>query len=251
MLRKIKQGVNFGLYKLLPRFYFSEYLTLFLIHHMKPYIYIDQWSIQPFNGQIERAKQIRAIAKAFHPTVCIETGTYFGTSTPHLASMVSGKTFTIEINYENFKNAQERITRNFPMLNIQCILGNSVIEMEKVLASLNPESERILAYLDAHWLKEIPTRRELELLCEWGGEWVGIIDDFQVPNDESYLYDSYEDHIINLSQVPKNWELKVYVPSSPGSVETGARRGTGFVFSKSSFAKMNKEVFTDLKVYGS
>ena len=251
VLQKVKRQMRSILNWMLRKFYFSESLTLFLINHMKPYTYIDQWNVQPFNGQIQRAKQIREVARAFQPTICIETGTYFGTSTPHLASLVTNNTFTIEIDPKNFRKAQERLTKNFYMLKIQCILGNSVTEMEKILRDLDPKSERVLAYLDAHWLDEIPTKQELELLCEWGGEWIAVIDDFQVPNDDSYLFDSYGSVVINISQVPENRELKVYVPRTRGSNETGARRGTGYVFPESIFEKVreNEELFAGLKPY--
>jgi predicted O-methyltransferase YrrM len=217
---------------------------------MKPHIYIDQWSMQPFNGQIQRANQIRLIAKTLKPSICIETGTYFGTSTPHLASMVTRETYTIEIDPQNFKKAKERLTKNFTMYDVRCIFGNSVREMKRILSDLNPNSETILAYLDAHWLKEIPTKQELELLCEWGGKWVAVIDDFEVPHDSGYFYDSYQDKVVNISQIPEGYNLKVYVPESPAQEESGARRGTGYIFPNSVFETIDQEILIGLKPYG-
>lgn len=203
--------------------------------------------MQPFNGQIQRAKQIRQLAEEFKPTVCIETGTYFGTSTPHLASLVSGRTFTIEIDSTNFEKAQERLEKNYSMFDITCILGDSAKEIEKVLQTLDPQTERVLAYLDAHWLDAIPTKKELELLVEWGGEWIAIVDDFQVPHDAGYEFDSYGDVIIGQSEVPKNSNLDIYVPSGSSQLETGARRGTGYVLPAHTRIGIKIDVFKELR----
>ena len=232
--------------RILPDFYFSRFWTILLASHFKPYIYADQWNMQPFNGQIQRAKQIRQLAEEFKPTVCIETGTYFGTSTPHLASLVSGRTFTIEIDSTNFEKAQERLEKNYSMFDITCILGDSAKEIEKILQNLDPQTERVLAYLDAHWLDAIPTKKELELLVEWGGEWIAIIDDFQVPHDAGYEFDSYGDVIIGETQVPMDCELEILVPSESAELETGARRGTGYVIRRKYFNVLPKNILNNL-----
>jgi hypothetical protein len=203
--------------------------------------------MQPFNGQIQRAKKIRQLAEAFKPTVCIETGTYFGTSTPHLASLVSGRTYTIEIDPINFGKAQERLNKNYPMFDITCILGDSVQEIAKLLRNLDPKAERVLAYLDAHWLDAIPTKKELELLVQWGGEWIAIVDDFQVPHDAGYEFDAYGDVIIGETLVPKNCELEILVPSVSAQLETGARRGTGYVLKTQTRIGLNSDPFKEMR----
>ena len=243
----MKKRIAAILMRTLPNFYFSRFWTILLAAHMKPYIYADQWNMQPFNGQIQRAKKIRQLAEAFKPTVCIETGTYFGTSTPHLASLVSGHTYTIEIDPINFGKAQERLNKNYPMFDITCILGDSAKEIAKLLRNLDPKTERVLAYLDAHWLDAIPTKRELELLLDWGGEWIAIVDDFQVPHDAGYEFDAYGDVIIGETQVPKNCELEIFVPSESAQLETGARRGTGYIIHRKSFIHLSNSMFVNLK----
>jgi hypothetical protein len=245
---ELKKLVADLLMKIFPNFYFTDFWSALLLKHLKPTTYIELWSTQPFNGQIQRANQIRRIADEFKPTVCIETGTYFGTSTPHLASLVSGKTFTIEIDPMIFQKAQDRLSRNFQMYDINCILGDSATELEKLLQKLDPTKERVLAYLDAHWLDALPLMRELELLAMWGGDWIAVVDDFMVPNDNGYGYDGYENNIIGKSQVPINLDLEIYVPNGLSQLETGARRGTGYIFNNKLRSRFSERVFSELQI---
>jgi len=248
-MNKLKNTLGKFLFSILPNATIPHSISQLLISHMTPTDYIDQWSAQPFNGQIRRAETIHAISRSFKPTVCIETGTYFGTSTPHLASMVTGKTYTIEINDRNYERAVDRFRKNFDMFDIVCIKGNSVIEMKKVLESLDPRTEKLLAYLDAHWLDDVPTKQELQLLCDWGGLWVGIVDDFHVPKHAGYLFDSYPNATINVSQIPQSCDLSVFVPRISAELESGAKRGTAYVFPKAVLVQMDQAVFKDLELY--
>lgn len=235
------------LMKLFPNFYFSKFWTIFLVSHMKPAIYADQWSMHPFNGQIKRYRKIRQIAAEFMPTTCVETGTYYGSSTPYLADLVSGGTYTIEVDKKNYEKALERFQSNFPMYSIKLIHGDSASELPGVLDMLDPKTEKLLVYLDAHWLEAIPTKSEIRHLVEWGGEWVGIIDDFQVPADLGYGYDLYGKTIIGISEVPDDADLCVYVPSTASKLESGARRGTGYIFPRAIRDSLSKEIFSDLQ----
>lgn len=234
--------------KIFPNFYFSKFWTIFFVSHMKPVIYADQWSMHPFNGQITRYGKIRQIASDFKPTTCIETGTYFGSSTPYLADLVSGETYTIEVDETNYKKALERFQTNYPMYPIHLIHGDSASELPRVLDLLNSETERLLVYLDAHWLEAIPTKLEIQHLLAWGGEWVGVIDDFQVPADPGYGYDLYGQTIIGVSQVPRDSNLCVYVPKTDSKLESGARRGTGYVFPQAIQKRLNEDIFFDLQL---
>jgi hypothetical protein len=133
------------------------------------------------------------------------------------------------------------------MFDITCILGDSANEIAKLLQNLDPKTERVLAYLDAHWLDAIPTKRDLEQLVEWGGQWIAIVDDFQVPHDAGYEFDAYGDVIIGETQVPKDCELEILVPSVSAQLETGARRGTGYIIHGKSFTHLSNSMFVNLK----
>ncbi len=145
--------------------------------------------------------------------------------------MTKVKTFSIEIEPKYHNVAQERFNRNHPGLKIESVIGDSAVEMRKILTRI-PKSSKLIAYLDAHWLAEIPTYSELEALIEWGGPWIAIIDDFKVDGDAGYKFDSYGNVTIGEEIVPRNdSELEIWVPRISSARETGARSGTGYVFS--------------------
>jgi predicted O-methyltransferase YrrM len=230
----------------LPKFYFERHLADLLLERLEPYIYFDRWFIQPFNGQAQRLKTITALARSFNATNIVETGTFLGSSTPYLASLVSGKTFTIEINSDTAKLTKKRFDNNHSSLDIDLIVGDSAIEIERVLSKLDPSFTRIIAYLDAHWLDAIPTSAELLALCKWGGPWLAIIDDFQVEADNGYGFDKYENTVIGKNLVPKNFELRTFVPSQTSKVETGRRKGTGYIFNHLASKIINPQNFPEL-----
>jgi hypothetical protein len=138
--------------------------------------------------------------------------------------------YTIEIDEATFEKAKARHQSNYRDLDITHILGDSAHEIEKVLNVLDPATDRVIAYLDAHWLDAIPTKEELNKLVAWGGDWIAIIDDFQVPNDSGYSFDQYGEVTIGKSQVPKHSGIRTFTPSISSEMETGAKRGTGYIF---------------------
>ena len=124
-------------------------------------------------------------------------------------------------------------------------------EMQGILDSLDPLSEKVIAYLDAHWLDAIPTREELEILINWGGEWIAVVDDFFIPDQPGYGFDQYKDVVIGITQIPSGSGLEVYVPSESSTYETGARRGTGYILSSQLRRSLPEEVFTHLRLISS
>jgi hypothetical protein len=227
---------------MMPRFYFGEQLSEFFLDHIKPHLYFDRWSIQPFNGQSKRMSIIWEISRKFDPTLGIETGTFLGSSTPYLASMVSGDMYTIEIEEKTAQLARERFEKNHKNSKIKLVVGDSVKEISNILKSVNPNEERILAYLDAHWYTAVPTTSEIDELIKWGGSWIAVIDDFKVPNDDGYKFDVYGAIEISKEILPDSERLCLYVPRISSDQETGRRKGTGFVCQKN-----DEEIFSNLK----
>jgi len=235
------------IFKLGPKFVLGPNLSRFVLNYIDPYIYIDRWSSQPFNGQSARYRQIVLISEFFKPTVAIETGTYLGTSTPALANLVSRETFTIEFVRKFAEKSKKRFENKFGSLNINLLHGDSAFLMKEILGKLSPGSDSILAYLDAHWEAEIPTRNELLQLVNWGGSWVAVIDDFEVPGDASYGFDKYGDLVVDKSMIPLVENIQVLVPRSTAEKESGAKKGTAYVFGQ-SFSNLNLEVeFPELR----
>ncbi len=172
------------------------------------------------------------IARALKPTVGVETGTFMGSSTPYLATMVEKTMFTIEIDKPTFELVTERFVKNGHQKNIKLVFGDSVIEIQKILNELNPKEDRVLAYLDAHWYDAIPTKEEIESLINWGGSWIAVIDDFKVDSDPGYRFDSYGSIEIGKDVLPPNKDLRLFVPKASSKYETGRRKGTGYVCMK-------------------
>lgn len=218
------------LFKILPKITLPANLSNFILNYIDPTLYMNGWFIQPFNGQTSRYRQLIKISEKLRPTVAIETGTYLGTSTPILATLVSGKTYTIEYVKKFADKAKERFNLYYPDSQIELIVGDSGTQIHHVLQKLNNSNEVVLAYLDAHWEKDIPLTKELEELVAWGDNWVAVIDDFKIPGDGSYGYDSYGDKIVDKSMVPVITGVLTFVPTRSGESETGARRGTAYVF---------------------
>ena len=83
-------------------------------------------------------------------------------------------------------------------------------------------------YLDAHWGPDLPLFEETRILFASSSGIVVMIDDFQVPDDPGYAFDSYGPaatlnlEYLRLGEIP---EARVFFPALPSSAETGARRG--------------------------
>lgn len=243
---RLRSRILLSLRYRLPNFEFGVGFSEMLLDHIPPAVYFDKWMIQPFNGQAVRWSTISAISRSFAPTVAIETGTFLGSSTPYISTLVTGKTYSIEINQETLQKTTRRFRENHPSRDIDLILGDSAEEIRKVLASLDPAFTRVIAYLDAHWLDAIPTTDELLALVEWGGAWIAVIDDFKVPHDSGYGYDQYGDTVIGPKIVPAKSGISVYVPSISSNRESGVKRGTGYLFNDLSKAIVRPDNFSDL-----
>ena len=235
----------FRLRDYLPEFKFGRVASEILIEHIEPYRYMDGWSMKPFNGQVRRLQNICLINNAFKPDFCVETGTYLGTTTTFLAGLPNIKTYTFEINPESASHAKNRFVNNYPYLNIELVTGDSTVELPKILRTLNPDV-KMFVYLDSHWLYEVPTAQEINFLNEWGSNWIAVIDDFKVEHDPGYGFDTYNKEIVGPDVVPHINGLEIWVPKEKSQYETGARRGTGYIFTELSIKYMNQEVMQNL-----
>jgi hypothetical protein len=64
--------------KSVPKFFFSVPFSYLLLDHIEPFVFMDNWSSLPFNGQARRMSTIASIAANADFGVVIETGTYLG-----------------------------------------------------------------------------------------------------------------------------------------------------------------------------
>jgi hypothetical protein len=94
---------------------------------------------------------------------------------------------------------------------------------------LNARQGGLLFYLDAHWNSDLPLAAEIDLIFSLSQKATVLVDDFEVPDDPGYGFDSYgSDLALNASYIDlavREHQLAMYYPSTPSCAETGMRRG--------------------------
>jgi hypothetical protein len=181
----------------------------------------------PFNGQAQRCLLFSLLIERLRPVAIVETGTYLGTTTEWMAAFQI-PVFTCEGSEENFGFAQARL---LPMRNVSVTLGDSREFLRTLLngALRDLRRQTNLFYLDAHWNADLPLAEEIDIICRSFPRAVIVIDDFEVPDDLGYGFDSYgPDHTLNAAYIDpavKQYQLAIFYPATPSSQETGMRRG--------------------------
>ena len=225
----------------LDKIQFPVWFSRLLIPHIRKEVYLDMWVVRPMNGQRNRLRTSILLLEILKPEFVIESGSYLGTTTQYLAGVSSKQTYSIEINKEFAAVASERLKSDIEQKRVKIVDGNSAQQMPIILREINPRTSRIFAYLDAHWLEQIPLFEELQALLDWGGDFIAVIDDFFIPDDPGYGYDQYENHRVDISHVPSSEKISVWVPSESSDTESGARRGTGYVVSSNLTKQIKKD----------
>ena len=205
------------------------------------------WWSSPFNGQSRRLSNFFVIGAYLRPKFAIETGTFVGTSTHLFSGLGVEKTFSIEIVEKYALIARNRLKKLIDQGRIEIILGSSVDHIAQILEGISKD-QPVIAYLDAHWHDYLPTTQELIALIQWGGPFVAVIDDFQIPDFPGYGFDSYAGNSVGPETIPVHADISLWMPSESQEYETGALRGTGYVFSKSALELIPPEVLNDLKL---
>jgi hypothetical protein len=175
---------------------------------------------QPYAGQWARRAAIAELVASFEPDAIVETGTFLGLSTKHLACY-GVPVYSIEIEPRYYHLAKLNLRRR---TNVNLLCGRSVDALG--LLGSDGGIQRPLAYLDAHWLKELPLKEEVDRLLSQWDEVVVVIDDCRVPDDDGYGYDVYDGVAISLPLLDIGRDVGAAYPAVPAREEGGARRGT-------------------------
>ena len=178
------------------------------------------------NGQVGRREIVSEILTTIPFTAVIETGTYRGASTGFFCELTDQPVHSVEA-VPRFHHYAARRLSEYP--NARLTIGDSRTFLTELV---NEVESPVFIYLDAHWYENVPTQQEIESFVNWGGEWMAIIDDFEIPSDRGYKYDKYEKVTVGLDLIPKGKNLEVWVSGLDSDYETGAKRGTGYVFTK-------------------
>jgi predicted O-methyltransferase YrrM len=186
----------------------------------------DVWG-GPFNGQPKRCELFATLIRHLALDAIVETGTHLGATTQFLAD-TGLPIFSIEADERCYGFARARLWRR---RNVRLFLGDSrdflriLFEMPKLsLSAATP-----LFYLDAHWKDDLPLLQEIEIIFSRCAKAIVMIDDFEVPFDAGYGYDSYGgDKALRptyIASVISKHDLEALYPSTPSSFEGGMRRG--------------------------
>jgi hypothetical protein len=104
---------------------------------------------------------------------------------------------------------------------------------------------RFLFYLDAHWWEDIPLRDELRLILNQARSFVIVIDDFRVPHDPGFGFDTYGECALEMEWIAPALEghrVDVWYPSYAARSETGFRRGMVILSSADLSEQIAREI---------
>lgn len=185
--------------------------------------WIDDKSVY-FNGQIERQRIFCELLQRFRFSVAIELGTFIGNTTGFLAkSIPHGRILSCEVSSLFYSIAEKRLGH---FCNILLSCDDSRKFLEKVDVG---DTDTVFIYLDAHWNSDLPLQSELEICSQRFPDAIIMIDDFEVLGDSGYQYDNYGRKrslsFGDFGSAFRRLGYSVYLPSTPSSHETGARRG--------------------------
>ena len=174
----------------------------------------------PLNSQDLRIKLVKDLLKSFKPLLIVETGTFLGDTTEFLSKY--SKVISIEKSRLFYYLSTSRF---YNKKQIQIIHGKSEVELRKLINF----HDKTFFYLDAHWGEELPLKDEVEQITNNYSKYLICIDDFAVPNDNSWGFDSYAGVKLDINLLSNLKNTKIYFPKYNASLESGEKRGTVFL----------------------
>ena len=155
--------------------------------------------IIPFDRDSFLHAEISKLVERWGVDVIYETGTYRGFTTIAF-SLMCEKTFTVEVNQDNFEGACALFESIHERGEIIADRGSSAEVLQHTIAEA--EGKRALFYLDAHWETEWPLLAELDAISNSvGPKPVIVIHDFKVPDRPEFGFDSYQGSDLDLDYV--------------------------------------------------
>jgi hypothetical protein len=178
-----------------------------------------------FNGQVVRKRLFDDVRKVLEFDVAIETGTWIGDTTGYLATTLKCPVYSCELHRIPHAVAKMRLA-HLPALTLEHKDSRSFL---RDLTSVVPSTSRCLFYLDAHWHSDLPLAEELRIIAGAWRHYLVIVDDFEVPGDGGYRYDSYgRGKSLSVRDFAGEFDrcgLVPFFPAGASSTETGFKRG--------------------------
>ncbi len=184
-----------------------------------------KWEKNCLNGQKFRKKIITEILSKINFISIVETGTEYGFTTKYFSQFCK-KIISIEKSKPIYLIAKKNLINDS---NIKLVLNDSK-NLDKILGNENIDlknDNNTFFYLDAHSDDDYPLHDEIKYIIENYKNFILIIDDFQIPGDDGYGYDSYRGKKLNINFIKNLLSEKEYVffPKVKSNDETGRTRG--------------------------
>jgi hypothetical protein len=177
-----------------------------------------------FNSQRGRKKIFQDLLGQYDFSGIIETGTYLGDTSGYMAETSQLPVFTCEINPTLHLLAGMRL-KNVPSVRLYNLDSRAFLQH----LGEKPDIVRTQCffYLDAHWDRDLPLAEEVSIIASRWAKFVIMIDDFQVPHDDGYVYDRYgyftKLNIALLRPALRKHDLCAFFPTLPSSEESRPR----------------------------
>src|SRR5215831_12480863 len=179
-----------------------------------------------FNGQRLRKKIFMNLWTDVGFDAIAETGTWIGNTTAFMSENTHVPVHTSELNgrYHVFAKNRLRSIKD----PIDYFLGDSRAFLN-LLAEGPLRAKRVFFYLDAHWYHDLPLRDELQIIFDHWTSFIVMVDDFKVPGDDGYAFDSYHAgrslEMSFIGSMLAHAGVEAFYPAAPSSEETGAKAG--------------------------
>jgi len=195
-----------------------------IVHLAESPVYVARDDVG-LNGQRVRKQIFTRLGHALPFEVVIETGTWMGDTTGYLAETLRLPVYSCELHRVPHAIAKLRLAR---LRDIRLVLKDSRAFLRDLAATI-PATTTCLFYLDAHWHSDLPLAEELRIIAKAWKEYVVVVDDFSVPGDAGYGYDSYGRgktlEIADFSDEFSKNGLIAFFPVAPSNEESGFKRG--------------------------
>jgi hypothetical protein len=179
----------------------------------------------PLNDQAFRRLIVEGVISACEVRVIVETGSHRGTTTEFFATSGVDRVFTVEYVSRFFWYTRMRL-RKHPGVHV--LKGDSREALTSIARDHELLAKPTLFYLDAHWDADLPLAEELRIISSHWTKWVAVVDDFRVPGDAGYGFDSYgADATLDDQYCARVGidGLRIYYPTLESKFESGRRRG--------------------------
>ncbi|GGW61029.1 hypothetical protein ACIP4U_08165 [Streptomyces caelestis] len=190
------------------------------IRRIHPWLYQSRPAL---NGQRFRQEMFRSLLQELQPDAVFESGTYRGATTQFLWHVSGRPVYTVEKDPALARLATRRFR---DVTEIRVMKSDSRKALQSLRENSSFPKSRIFFYLDAHWEEDLPLREEVAIITEGWTDSLILIDDFKVPDDPGYGFDTYAGTQLSIEYLGDAvGAYQVFWPNCPSSEETGARRG--------------------------